>query len=203
MPVRLFYAGAGSLLVRYGIVNALMTAIALAWPAPGRGRRASGCISGYRAARPCGHLGVFAAIIPAAGICSLVVGLQRSHRLGRLALGGTSRAGGGGSVWRTSPTALVVSGSSATPSVPCCSRLAALLGITAGTLYQALLRPFDLRTGSGDSICHDRLVTALAVAWFSFPHQTRRPRSFAWPVVFPFPQRHRPLESAHPPGQRR
>lgn len=178
------------LLVRYGIVIALMTAIALATRAPWPRAPAQWLHIGVAGLLV--HAvylgGVFVAIkhgLPA-GICSLVVGLQ--PLLTALGAGWLLGERVSGRQWTGlalgfAGTALVVSckfgdaplGPMLIPA------LAALLGITAGTLYQKrYCAQFDLRTGSVIQFVPTALVTALAVAWFEdFRIEWTTPFSFA------------------------
>lgn len=165
------------LLVRYGIVITLMTALALAtrapWPKEPRQWAHIGVSGLLVHATYLG--GVFVAIahgLPA-GVTALVVGMQplltalgagwwlgervRGRQWAGLALGFAG-------------VVLVVSGKIAGgPAlgpmlVPA---LVALLGITAGTLYQKrYCASFDLRAGSVIQFVPTALVTAIAVALF-------------------------------------
>jgi drug/metabolite transporter (DMT)-like permease len=165
------------LLVRYLIVIALMTVIALATRAPWPRERRQWLHIGVSGILV--HAvylgGVFVAIghgLPA-GVTALVVGMQ--PLLTALGAGGFLGERVSGRQWSGLAlgfvgVALVVSGSfrggealgsMLTPA------LVALSGITAGTLYQKrFCAHFDLRTGSVIQFVPTAAVTALAVAGF-------------------------------------
>ncbi|HMV21407.1 MAG: EamA family transporter [Betaproteobacteria bacterium] len=165
------------LLVRYLIVIALMTVIALATRAPWPRERRQWLHIGVSGILV--HAvylgGVFVAIghgLPA-GVTALVVGMQ--PLLTALGAGGFLGERVSGRQWSGLAlgfvgVALVVSGSfrggealgsMLTPA------LVALFGITAGTLYQKrFCARFDLRTGSVIQFVPTAAVTALAVAGF-------------------------------------
>ena len=165
------------LLVRYLIVIALMTVIALATRAPWPRERRQWLHIGVSGILV--HAvylgGVFVAIghgLPA-GVTALVVGMQ--PLLTALGAGGFLGERVSGRQWSGLAlgfvgVALVVSGSfrggealgsMLTPA------LVALFGITAGTLYQKrFCARFDLRTGSVIQVVPTAAVTALAVAGF-------------------------------------
>ncbi len=165
------------LLVRYGIVIALMTAIALAtrapWPREPRQWLHIG-VSGILV-----HAvylgGVFVAIghgLPA-GVTALVVGMQpllTALGAGWLLGEKVSPRQWGGLALGFAGVGLVVSGkfgSGGALGPMLLPALAALLGITAGTLYQKrFCARFDLRTGSVIQFVPTAVVTALAVAAF-------------------------------------
>ena len=168
------------LLVRYFWVIGLMTAIALLtrapWPRDPRQWLHIG-ISGILV-----HAvylgGVFVAIshgLPA-GITALVVGMQpllTALGAGWLLGEKVSPRQWGGLVLGFAGVALVVSGkfgSGAALGPMLIPALVALLGITAGTLYQKrFCAQFDLRTGSVIQFVPTAIVTALAVAgWEDF-----------------------------------
>lgn len=169
------------LLTRYGFVIALMSLIAVAtrapWPREPRQWLHIG-ISGLLV-----HAvylgGVFIAIkhgLPA-GVTSLVVGMQplltalgagwllgervNARQWGGLALGFVG-------------VSLVVSGKfgdAAALGPMLTPALVALLGITAGTLYQKrFCAQFDLRSGSVIQFVPTAIATALAIAWFEEFH---------------------------------
>jgi len=164
------------LLTRYGLVIALMTAIALAtrapWPERPRDWLHIG-ISGVLV-----HAiylgGVFVAIKHglSAGITALVVGMQ--PLLTGLLSGGllgerVSARQWGGLGLGFIGIALVVSGKLGDGALGpmLIPALVALLGITAGTLYQKRFCPkFDLRSGSVIQFVPTAIVTAVAVALF-------------------------------------
>ena len=164
------------LLTRYGLVIALMTAIALATRAPWPERR-----------RDWLHIGVSGLLVHAvylggvfvaikhglsAGVTALVVGMQplltgflaswllnekvSARQWGGLALGFVG-------------VGLVVSGKLGDGALGpmLIPALVALLGITLGTLYQKRYCPqFDLRSGSVIQFLPTALLTAVAVALF-------------------------------------
>ena len=164
------------LLTRYGLVIALMTIIALAtrapWPkAPAQWLHIG--VSGLLV-----HAvylgGVFVAIkhgLPA-GITALLVGMQplltalsAGWLLGEKVSGRQWAGLGQGLVG----VALVVSGKfgEAAPGPMLTPALVALLGITAGTLYQKrFCGSFDLRSGSVIQFVPTAIATAIAVALF-------------------------------------
>ena len=165
------------LLVRYFCVIGLMTAIALAtrapWPQDRRQWLHIG-ISGILV-----HAiylgGVFVAIshgLPA-GITSLVVGMQpllTALGAGWLLGERVSSRQWGGLALGFAGVALVVSGkfgNGAALGPMLIPALVALLGITAGTLYQKrYCAQFDLRTGSVIQFVPTALITGIAVALF-------------------------------------
>jgi drug/metabolite transporter (DMT)-like permease len=164
------------LLTRYGLVIALMTAIALAtrapWPQRPRDWLHIG-ISGVLV-----HAiylgGVFVAIKHglSAGITALVVGMQPllTGLLAGWLLGEkVSARQWGGLGLGFIGIALVVSGKLGDGALGpmLIPALVALLGITAGTLYQKRFCPkFDLRSGSVIQFVPTAIVTAVAVALF-------------------------------------
>lgn len=164
------------LLTRYGLVIALMTAIALAtrapWPERPRDWLHIG-ISGVLV-----HAiylgGVFVAIKHglSAGITALVVGMQPllTGLLSGWLLGErVSARQWGGLGLGFIGIALVVSGKLGEGALGpmLIPALVALLGITAGTLYQKRFCPkFDLRSGSVIQFVPTAIVTAVAVALF-------------------------------------
>jgi drug/metabolite transporter (DMT)-like permease len=164
------------LLTRYGLVIALMTAIALAtrapWPERPRDWLHIG-ISGVLV-----HAiylgGVFVAIKHglSAGITALVVGMQPllTGLLSGWLLGErVSARQWGGLGLGFIGIALVVSGKLGDGALGpmLIPALVALLGITAGTLYQKRFCPkFDLRSGSVIQFVPTAIVTAVAVALF-------------------------------------
>jgi drug/metabolite transporter (DMT)-like permease len=164
------------LLTRYGLVIALMTAIALAtrapWPERPRDWLHIG-ISGVLV-----HAiylgGVFVAIKHglSAGITALVVGMQPllTGLLSGWLLGErVSARQWGGLGLGFIGIALVVSGKLGDGALGpmLIPALVALLGITAGTLYQKRYCPkFDLRSGSVIQFVPTAIVTAVAVALF-------------------------------------
>src|SRR5574343_3465 len=164
------------LLTRYGLVIALMTAIALATGAPWPKRR-----------RDWLHIGVSGVLVHAiylggvfvaikhglsAGITALVVGMQplltgllSGSMLGEKVSARQWSGLGLGFVG----IALVVSGKLGDGALGpmLIPALVALLGITAGTLYQKRYCPkFDLRSGSVIQFVPTAIVTAVAVALF-------------------------------------
>jgi drug/metabolite transporter (DMT)-like permease len=164
------------LLTRYGLVIGLMTAIALAtrapWPERPRDWLHIG-ISGVLV-----HAvylgGVFVAIKHglSAGITALVVGMQPllTGLLSGWLLGErVSARQWGGLGLGFIGIALVVSGKLGDGALGpmLIPALVALLGITAGTLYQKRFCPsFDLRSGSVIQFVPTAIVTAAAVALF-------------------------------------
>jgi drug/metabolite transporter (DMT)-like permease len=164
------------LLTRYGLVIALMTAIALATRAPWPAQPAQWlhiAVSGVLV-----HAvylgGVFVAIkhgLPA-GITALVVGMQPLlTALGAGWLLGervTARQWTGLALGFIGVGLVVAGKFGDAPLGPMLiPALVALLGITAGTLYQKrFCAQFDLRTGSVIQFVPTALVTAVAVALF-------------------------------------
>ena len=164
------------LLTRYGLVIALMTAIALATRAPWPKRR-----------RDWLHIGVSGVLVHAvylggvfvaikhglsAGITALVVGMQPllTGLLSGWLLGEkvSARQWSGLGLGFVG-IALVVSGKLGDGALGpmLIPALVALLGITAGTLYQKRFCPkFDLRSGSVVQFVPTAIVTAVAVALF-------------------------------------
>lgn len=178
------YAGPLSfLLTRYGLVIGLMLLIALAmrapWPKSGR---AWGHIAVSGVLVHGFYLGgVFSAIklgLPA-GVTALVVGMQPLlTALGAGCFLGervTARQWGGLALGFVG-VALVVSGKlgevgGAALGSMLWPAIVALLGITAGTLYQKRFCPqFDLRSGSVIQFVPTALLTALVVAGFEGYH---------------------------------
>jgi drug/metabolite transporter (DMT)-like permease len=164
------------LLTRYGLVIALMTAIALAtrapWPARPRDWLHIG-VSGLLVQAV--YLGgVFVAIKHglSAGITALVVGMQPllTGLLSGWLLGErVSARQWGGLGLGFIGIALVVSGKLGDGALGpmLIPALVALLGITLGTLYQKRYCPkFDLRSGSVIQFVPTAIVTAAAVAVF-------------------------------------
>lgn len=164
------------LLTRYGLVIALMTAIALATGAPWPKRR-----------RDWLHIGVTGVLVHAiylggvfvaikhglsAGITALVVGMQPllTGLLSGSMLGEkVSARQWGGLGLGFIGIALVVSGKLGDGALGpmLIPALVALLGITAGTLYQKRYCPkFDLRSGSVIQFVPTAVLTAIAVAIF-------------------------------------
>lgn len=164
------------LLTRYGLVIALMTAIALATDAPWPKRR-----------RDWLHIGVSGVLVHAiylggvfvaikhglsAGITALVVGMQPllTGLLSGSMLGEkVSARQWGGLGLGFIGIALVVSGKLGDGALGpmLIPALVALLGITAGTLYQKRFCPkFDLRSGSVIQFVPSAVLTAIAVAIF-------------------------------------
>jgi drug/metabolite transporter (DMT)-like permease len=164
------------LLTRYGLVIALMTAIALATRAPWPERP-----------RDWLHIGVSGVLVHAiylggvfvaikhglsAGITALVVGMQPllTGLLSGWLLGErVSARQWGGLALGFIGIALVVSGKLGDGALGpmLIPALVALLGITAGTLYQKRFCPsFDLRSGSVIQFVPTAIVTAVAVALF-------------------------------------
>ena len=164
------------LLIRYGFVIALMTAIALATRAPWPKDPAQWLHIGVSGVLV--HAvylgGVFVAIkhgLPA-GITALVVGMQpllTAFGAGWLLGEKVSGRQWGGLGLGFVGVGLVVSGklSEGALGPMLIPALIALLGITAGTLYQKrFCAKFDLRTGSVIQFVPTAVVTALAVALF-------------------------------------
>ena len=164
------------LLTRYGIVITLMLAIALAMRAPWPKARMQWLHIGVSGVLV--HAvylgGVFMAIkqgLPA-GITALVVGMQPLlTALGAGSLLGekVSARQWGGLALGLLGVGLVVSGKLGDGALGpmLIPALVALLGITAGTLYQKrFCAKFDLRTGSIIQFVPTALLTALAVAAF-------------------------------------
>ena len=165
------------LLIRYGFVIALMTAIALAtrapWPKDPKQWVHIGVSGVLVHAVYLG--GVFVAIkhgLPA-GVTALVVGMQPLlTALGAGWLLGEKVSGRqwGGLALGFVGVGLVVSGKfgeGAALGPMLVPALVALLGITAGTLYQKrFCAQFDLRTGSVIQFVPTAIVTAMAVALF-------------------------------------
>ena len=164
------------LLARYGFVIALMTAIAFLsrapWPRDWRQWLHIGVSGVLVHAVYLG--GVFSAIkqgLPA-GVTSLVVGTQ--PLLTALGAGWLLKERVSGRQWLglllgLAGVALVVSGKvgSAAVGPMLVPALVALLGITAGTLYQKrFCARFDLRTGSVIQFVPSAALTAIAVACF-------------------------------------
>jgi len=164
------------LLTRYGLVIALMTAIALATRAPWPAQPAQWlhiAVSGVLV-----HAvylgGVFVAIkhgLPA-GITALVVGMQpllTAFGAGWLLGERVTARQWTGLALGFIGVGLVVAGKfgNAPLGPMLIPALVALLGITAGTLYQKrFCAQFDLRTGSVIQFVPTALVTAVAVALF-------------------------------------
>ena len=168
------------LLVRYGLVIALMTVIVLATRAPWPSAPAQWLHIGVSGVLV--HAvylgGVFVAIkqgLPA-GVTALVVGMQplltalgAGWLLGERVSGRQWAGLGLGFVG----VGLVVSGKfgEAALGPMLIPALVALLGITAGTLYQKrFCAKFDLRTGSLIQFVPTAVVTALAIALFEDFH---------------------------------
>jgi drug/metabolite transporter (DMT)-like permease len=165
------------LLTRYGLVIALMTMIALAtrapWPKDPTQWLHIGVSGVLVHAVYLG--GVFVAIkhgLPA-GVTALVVGMQPLlTALGAGWLLGERVSGRqwGGLALGFVGVGLVVSGKfgeGAALGPMLVPALVALLGITAGTLYQKrFCAQFDLRTGSVIQFVPTAILTAIAVAWF-------------------------------------
>ncbi|HJW25688.1 MAG TPA: DMT family transporter [Rhodocyclaceae bacterium] len=164
------------LLARYGFVIALMTAIALLsrapWPRDWRQWLHIGVSGVLVHAVYLG--GVFSAIkqgLPA-GVTSLVVGMQ--PLLTALGAGWLLKEKVSGRQWLglllgLAGVALVVSGKVGNAAVGpmLVPALLALLGITAGTLYQKrFCARFDLRTGSVIQFVPSAALTAVAIACF-------------------------------------
>ena len=176
------YAGPLSfLLARYGLVIALMTVIALATRAPWPQEPAQWlhiAVSGILV-----HAvylgGVFVAIkhgLPA-GVTALVVGMQpllTAAGAGWLLGEAVSGRQWAGLALGFAGVGLVVSGKfgdGAALGPMLIPALVALLGITAGTLYQKrFCARFDLRTGSVIQFVPTAIVTAIAIAWFEEFH---------------------------------
>jgi drug/metabolite transporter (DMT)-like permease len=164
------------LLTRYGLVIALMTAIALATGAPWPKRRRDWLHIGISGVLV--HAiylgGVFVAIKHglSAGITALVVGMQPllTGLLSGSMLGEkVSTRHWGGLGLGFIGIALVVSGKLGDGALGpmLIPALVALLGITAGTLYQKRFCPkFDLRSGSVIQFVPSAVLTAIAVAMF-------------------------------------
>jgi drug/metabolite transporter (DMT)-like permease len=169
------------LLTRYGLVIALMTMIALAtrapWPKDPTQWLHIGVSGVLVHAVYLG--GVFVAIkhgLPA-GVTALVVGMQPLlTALGAGWLLGERVSGRqwGGLALGFVGVGLVVSGKfgeGAALGPMLVPALVALLGITAGTLYQKrFCAQFDLRTGSVIQFVPTAILTAIAVAWFEEFH---------------------------------
>ena len=164
------------LLIRYGFVIALMTAIALATRAPWPKDPAQWLHIGVSGVLV--HAiylgGVFVAIkhgLPA-GITALVVGMQpllTAFGAGWLLGEKVSGRQWGGLGLGFIGVGLVVSGKLGEGALGpmLIPALIALLGITAGTLYQKrYCAKFDLRTGSVIQFVPTAVVTAIAVACF-------------------------------------
>jgi len=164
------------LLIRYGFVIALMTAIALATRAPWPKDPAQWLHIGVSGVLV--HAiylgGVFVAIkhgLPA-GITALVVGMQpllTAFGAGWLLGEKVSGRQWGGLGLGFVGVGLVVSGKLGEGALGpmLIPALIALLGITVGTLYQKrFCAKFDLRTGSVIQFVPTAVVTALAVACF-------------------------------------
>ena len=180
--VGLPYAGPLSfLLTRYGFVIALMTVIALATRAPWPREPVQWlhiAVSGVLV-----HAlylgGVFVAIkhgLPA-GVTALVVGMQpllTAFGAGWLLGETVSGRQWAGLALGFVGVGLVVSGKfgdGAALGPMLIPALVALLGITAGTLYQKrFCAQFDLRTGSVIQFVPTAIVTAMAIAWFEEFH---------------------------------
>ncbi|HJV91877.1 MAG TPA: DMT family transporter [Azonexus sp.] len=164
------------LLTRYGLVIGLMTAIALATRAPWP-----------KAPRQWLHIGVSGVLVHAvylggvfvaikhglpAGVTALVVGMQPLlTALGAGWLLGEKVSGRqwGGLALGFVGVGLVVSGKFGDAGLGpmLIPALVALLGITAGTLYQKrFCAQFDLRTGSVIQFVPTAVLTAIAVALF-------------------------------------
>jgi drug/metabolite transporter (DMT)-like permease len=164
------------LLARYGLVIGLMTAIALATRAPWP-----------KAPRQWLHIGVSGVLVHAiylggvfvaikhglpAGVTALVVGMQPLlTALGAGWLLGEKVSGRqwGGLALGFVGVGLVVSGKFGDAGLGpmLIPALVALLGITAGTLYQKrFCAQFDLRTGSVIQFVPTAVLTAIAVALF-------------------------------------
>ena len=168
------------LLVRYGLVIALMTAIALATRAPWPKVPAQWLHIGVSGVLV--HAvylgGVFVAIkhgLPA-GVTALVVGMQpllTALGAGWLLDEQVSARQWGGLVLGLVGVGMVVSGKLGAPELGpmLIPALVALLGITAGTLYQKrFCAKFDLRSGSVIQFVPTAIVTAIAVAVFEDFH---------------------------------
>ena len=168
------------LLIRYGFVIALMTAIALATRAPWPKAPAQWLHIGVSGVLV--HAiylgGVFVAIkhgLPA-GITALVVGMQpllTAFGAGWLLGEKVSGRQWGGLGLGFVGVGLVVSGklSEGALGPMLIPALIALLGITAGTLYQKrFCAKFDLRTGSVIQFVPTAVVTAIAIALFEDFH---------------------------------
>ena len=164
------------LLIRYGFVIALMTAIALAtrapWPKDPKQWVHIGVSGVLVHAVYLG--GVFVAIkhgLPA-GVTALVVGMQpllTAFGAGWLLGEKVSGRQWGGLALGFVGVTLVVSGKfgEAALGPMLIPALVALLGITAGTLYQKrFCAQFDLRTGSVIQFVPTAILTAIAVALF-------------------------------------
>lgn len=164
------------LLTRYGLVIALMTAIALATGAPWPKRR-----------RDWLHIGISGVLVHAVYLGGVFIAIKHGLSAGVTALvvGMQPLLTGLGSGWllgeKVSPrqwgglalgfigVGLVVSGKLGDGALGpmLIPALVALLGITAGTLYQKRFCPkFDLRSGSVIQFVPTALVTAVGVALF-------------------------------------
>jgi drug/metabolite transporter (DMT)-like permease len=185
------------LLVRYVLVIALMLLIALATRAPWPKDRVQWLHIGVS-----GMLvhavylgGVFVAIkhgLPA-GVTALVVGMQpllTAFGAGWLLGESVSGRQWAGLALGFVGVGLVVSGKfgvGAALGPMLIPALVALLGITAGTLYQKrFCARFDLRTGSVIQFVPTAIVTAMAIAWFEeFQIEWTRDFTFAlgWLVL--------------------
>ena len=168
------------LLVRYGFVIALMTVIALATRAPWPRDPWQWLHIGVSGILVHGLYlgGVFIAIkhgLPA-GVTALVVGMQpllTAFGAGWLLGEKVSGRQWGGLALGFVGVTLVVSGKFDDTSIGpmLIPALVALLGITAGTLYQKrFCAAFDLRTGSVIQFLPTAILTALAVALFEDFH---------------------------------
>jgi drug/metabolite transporter (DMT)-like permease len=168
------------LLVRYGLVIALMTAIALATRAPWPKAPAQWLHIGVSGVLV--HAiylgGVFVAIkhgLPA-GVTALVVGMQpllTALGAGWLLDEQVSGRQWGGLALGFVGVGMVVSGKLGAPALGpmLIPALVALLGITAGTLYQKrFCAKFDLRSGSVIQFVPTAVVTAIAIALFEDFH---------------------------------
>ena len=185
------------LLTRYGFVIALMTVIALATRAPWPQEPVQWlhiAVSGLLV-----HAvylgGVFVAIkhgLPA-GVTALVVGMQpllTAFGAGWLLGESVSRWQWAGLALGFVGVGLVVSGKfgdGAALGPMLIPALVALLGITAGTLYQKrFCAQFDLRTGSVIQFVPTAIVTAIAIALFEDFHIEWTPNfifALAWLVL--------------------
>lgn len=164
------------LLTRYGLVIALMTAIALATGAPWPKRR-----------RDWLHIGISGVLVHAVYLGGVFIAIKHGLSAGVTALvvGMQPLLTGLGSGWllgeKVSPrqwgglalgfigVGLVVSGKLGDGALGpmLIPALVALLGITAGTLYQKRFCPkFDLRSGSVIQFVPTALITAVGVALF-------------------------------------
>lgn len=161
------------LLVRYALVIALMGSIALAWraPWPRDGRQWLHIGIGGLGVHALYLGGVFVAIAKGlpAGITALVVGLQpllTATVAGRLLGEGVLPRQWAGLVLGFGGVGLVVSNKlgSGFPLEALWPALAALFGITAGTLYQKRFAPhFDWRSGAAAQFLPTAIVTGLIV----------------------------------------